>query len=86
MDVVLKKPKRTAQMHRAPLAHEQWQPGNPCALSTCRSTLMLPHQVRKNETIVETTGMTEYILAQTHRDFLLAVCIEKTKYNLKVNS
>lgn len=27
--------------------------------------------------------MTEYILAQMHMDFLKAMCIEKTKYNLK---
>lgn len=48
MYVVTKKPKRTAQMHHAPSVHEQWQPGNPYALNTCRNTLMLPHQVRNN--------------------------------------
>lgn len=68
-------------MCRASPEHEQWQPGNPCALNTFRNTLMLPHQVRNDEIITENIGMSEHILAQIYKDFVK--CIEQTKYNLK---
>lgn len=43
--------------------------------------LMLPHQVRNDEFITEDTEMSEYILAQMSKNFVMH--IEKTKYNLK---
>lgn len=61
--------------------HEQWQPGNPCALNSFRNTLMLPHQVRNDEIIPENAGMSEHILAQMYKDFVKAKNTEKTKYN-----
>lgn len=76
-----KKTKRVAQMCHAPPEHEQWQPGNPRALNTFRNTLMLPHQVRNDEIITGNTGMSEHILAQMCKDFVMH--IEKTKRNLK---
>lgn len=66
--------------HASP-EHEQRRPGNPCSLNTFRNSLMLPHQVRNDEFITEDTEMSEYILAQMSKNFVMH--IEKTKYNLK---
>lgn len=66
-------------MCRASPEHEQWHPGNPCALNSFRDMLMLLHQVRNNEIITENTGMSENM----YMDFVKAKHVEKTKYRLK---